>query len=113
MGSSLDKLIHPAILTVLAAGPAHGYRIAQEIGHMPLLRGQTPDVSGVYRFLKTMENQGYVTASWDTSERGPAKKSYEITPAGQECLGQWIGTLEVYRDGITRLLKSARKASQS
>ena len=111
MGDSLDKLIHPAILVVLSRGPLHGYRIASEIGKM-LFGGHDPDVSGVYRFLKTMEKNGFVVSSWDASNTGPAKKSYQITEAGEHCLRQWVDTLDTYRDGVSRLLKAARKAAE-
>jgi DNA-binding PadR family transcriptional regulator len=110
-GGTLDKLIQPAIFVVLAEGPVHGYRLAERIGEMPMFGGRKPDTSGVYRFLKGMEGKGLVASSWDTSESGPAKKCYRITPAGERCLRQWIKTLEEYREGITLLLRSARKAA--
>ena len=109
-GGTLDKLIQPAILAVLAKGPLHGYRLAERIGGMPLSRGRKPDVSGVYRALKTMEGKDFVLASWDLSENGPAKKSYQLTEAGGQCLLHWTETLEQYRQGITVLLKTARTA---
>ncbi|MBN2021155.1 MAG: helix-turn-helix transcriptional regulator [Pirellulales bacterium] len=112
LGGTLDKLLHPAILVVLSRGPLHGYRIAQEIGGMPLLGGHAPDVSGIYRFLKHMEQEDFVVSTWDTSTCGPAKKAYEITPEGRRCLRQWIDTLAGYRDGISHLLRSARKAAE-
>ncbi len=109
-GGTLDKLIQPAILSVLAEGPLHGYALAERLGQMPLLGGHKPDGSGVYRFLKTMESKGLVTSSWDTSQSGPAKRAYQITPAGERCLRTWIKTLEDYRDGVNDLLRAARKA---
>ena len=56
--------------------------------------GQKPDASGVYRCLKTMEAKGLVASSWTLSDTGPAKRSYQLTPAGERCLQQWIRTLE-------------------
>ena len=109
-GGTLDKLIQPAILAVLAKGPLHGYKLAERIGRMPLFRGQKPDVSGVYRALKAMESKDLVVSSWDLSENGPAKKSYRLTEAGGQCLFRWIETLKQYRQGITVLLKTARAA---
>lgn len=109
-GGTLDRLIQPAILAVLAEGPLHGYRIAERIGEMGMFAGHTPDTSGVYRFLKGMESKGFVVSNWDTSEGGPARKAYQITTAGESCLRQWIRTLEEYRGGITVLLKAARNA---
>ena len=47
----------------------------------------------------------------DLAESGPARKRYRIAPSGECCLRQWIKTLEDYREGITSLLKAARKAA--
>ena len=110
-GGTLDKLIQPAILVVLADGPLHGYRLADRIGKMSIFRGHKPDTSGVYRFLKGMECKGLVVSSWDTSHGGPAKKCYEITSAGLCCLQQWIKTLEAYHEGINALVRSARRVA--
>jgi poly-beta-hydroxybutyrate-responsive repressor len=112
-GGTLDRLIQPAILVILAEGPLHGYRLVTRISELPGFTGQKPDASGVYRFLKAMERKGLVAASWDTSASGPAKKSYQITSAGQQCLHRWIKTLENYRRGISGLLGAARKADLS
>ena len=83
-GGTLDRLIQPAILVVLAQGPLHGYRLAERISEIPGLVRQKPDVSGVYRFLGLMERKELVVASWDVSSSGPARKSYQITPAGRK-----------------------------
>jgi DNA-binding PadR family transcriptional regulator len=109
-GRTLDKLIQPAILATLAAGPLHGYRLTERIGQLPAFGGQEPDASGVYRCLKAMESKGLVASAWILSDAGPAKRSYQLTSAGERCLQKWIVTLEGYRDGITTLLKAARKA---
>ena len=69
-------------------------------------------MSGVYRSLKTMEAKGLVVSSWDVSESGPAKKTYQITKSGKACLRKWIKTLEGYRKGITDLLRLARRSTQ-
>lgn len=112
-GATLDKLIQPAILAVLAEGPLHGYKLSERIGKLPMHGGRRPDVSGVYRFLKTMERKGLVVSTWDVSGSGPAKKCYEITPAGRECLGRWIQTLEAFRTEIGVLLKVARRSAST
>jgi DNA-binding PadR family transcriptional regulator len=111
-GGTLDRLIQPAILVVLTEGPLHGYRLAERISRMPSFQGHTPDVSGIYRFLKSMERKGFVESHWDLSASGPAKRSYRITPAGRHCLEKWIETLETYRKGIAGLLREARKVAQ-
>lgn len=109
-GGTLDKLIQPAILAVLSRESSHGYRIAERISEIPHFMGEKPDVSGIYRFLKTMESKGLVVSSWDTPGRGHAKRRYTITAAGEACLTQWVGTLEEYLATITALLKTTRAA---
>jgi PadR family transcriptional regulator, regulatory protein PadR len=111
-GATLDRLLQPAILSVLAEGPLHGYRIAERIGGMPGFMGERPDLSGIYRILKVMESHGLVSSDWEVSTPGPAKKSYQITPEGRICLKRWVATLEKYRENIGSLLKAARKASR-
>ena len=109
-GRTLDKLTHPAVLVVLSTGPLHGYRLVERLSELPMFGGQKPDPSGVYRALKTMETKNLVASTWTPSDAGPAKRSYQLTPAGERCLQQWITTLQEYRDGINGLLKAARKA---
>jgi poly-beta-hydroxybutyrate-responsive repressor len=109
-GVTLDKLIRPAVLTVLAGGDLHGYAIVQRIGEMSIFRGQSPDAAGVYRALRAMEKEGMLSCQWDVSGRGPAKREYRITPSGRQCLEQWAMTLEQYRQAIGDLLGAVRQA---
>jgi DNA-binding PadR family transcriptional regulator len=113
VGGTLDKLVQPAILAVLAEGPIHGYRLAERLGAMPGFSGQKPDTSGIYRHLKAMEGRGIVAFAWNAPAAGPAKRVYQITPAGKQCLRRWIKTLETYRRGISGLLSAARKADHN
>jgi len=111
-GGTLDRLVQPAILVILMDGPLHGYRVAERIGELPGFGSQKPDKSGVYRFLKAMEGKGLLASSWDVSDGGPAKRTYQITPSGEACLGKWITTLDDYRKSITDLLRLARRSTQ-
>lgn len=112
-GYSLDRLVQPSVLTVLADGPVHGYRVAERLREMGVCCGRAPDMAGIYRTLQWMEERGFVVSSWETAERGPAKKSYELTPAGRQCLAHWIETLEEYRTGVNALIRSAKRAIRS
>jgi PadR family transcriptional regulator, regulatory protein PadR len=109
-GTTLAKLLQPAILTVLAEGKLHGYRIVERLADMPLLSGSRPDSTGVYRFLRLMEGNGLLTASWDTSNAGPAKRLYRLTNDGRKCLARWVKTLTQYCRAIDDLLDMAQHA---
>ena len=108
-GGTLAKLVHPVVMMILAKGPLHGYRIVQEAARTPILAGERPDRAGVYRVLRSLEEEGYVVSSWELSESGPARKSYRLTPEGKKCFARWIETLENYHRATGKLLSDARK----
>jgi DNA-binding PadR family transcriptional regulator len=110
-GRNLDKLIQPAVLAILAQKALHGYRIVQSLGAMPMFQGHEPDNTGVYRFLNAMEDRGLLTSAWDMSDSGPAKKLFDLTSQGRECLAKWVATLREYRLQIGELLEHLQRAT--
>jgi len=110
VGATLDKLVQPAILAILADGPLHGYELTRQIGNIPHVLDEAPDVSGVYRMLKTLEARGMVTSDWDISKGGRPKRLFTITDQGRQCLEHWNLTLQNYRKAIGALLKKTQKA---
>ncbi len=107
-GNNLEKLIQPTILTLLAAEDLHGYSLGQKLQESCMLQGRKPDLSGVYRTLRLMEQRGLVTAEWKVSDQGPAKRRYGITAEGLECLQTWIKTLTEYHRSLGLFLAVAR-----
>ena len=110
-GSTLDKLVQPAILTALTERPIHGYRLAERIKEMTGQCGEKPDVSGIYRCLKKMAATGLVTSTWEAGSKGHSKRLFEITADGRACLVRWTTTLEAYLETIAALLKEAKSAA--
>lgn len=109
-GASLGRFVQPAILCLLARGEMHGYQLIEDLGALPSFAGQKPDVGGVYRALNGMEARGHCQSRWDTTNAGPAKRLYQITPAGLACLQRWVETLGDYRASIDLLLTSCTEA---
>ena len=110
-GRTLDRHLQPTILAYLADGPEHGYALADRLSGSPVMNGCSPDRPGVYRSLVALEGRGIVKHVVTTSENGPAKRLYRLTPAGKACLGKWIDTLERYQEGIGRLVAMMREAN--
>ena len=118
VGATLDKLVQPAMLAILAKGSLHGYELARKIGEIPHFLGEAPDVSGVYRMLKALESRGIVTSEWEigsnatrnSSEGGRPKRLFTITDAGLQCLAHWNQTLQSYHKAIGSLLKATQKS---
>ena len=111
-GRHLEKFIQPALLGVLAGEPLHGYLLVRRLGGMAMFRSHSPDSTGVYRFLKAMEDRGLVVAAWDLSESGPARKLFRLTGKGRECLETWVTTIEGYYGHLVQMLKALRRAAR-
>lgn len=108
-GKFLTRLVRPAVLMILAESPAHGYIIIQHLEKYDMFKEQPPDVSGIYRTLKSMEEEKLVVSTWDISDNTIPKRCFTITPAGLECLSQWIKTLESYNQAINEILTHTRE----
>lgn len=109
-GRNLERFIQPAILAAIATESLHGYSILSRLAKMGLFKDSKPDATGLYRFLKAMEDRGLVTSAWDMPQRGPAKRVFTLTAAGVSCLSKWIATLDAYRSQISKLLDVLRKS---
>jgi biotin synthase len=112
-GYNLDKLLQPNILILLAHKNLHGYSIIKELENKNFFLGERVDNTGVYRALKTLEERKLVRSEWHADDTGAAKKIYNITYAGLECLENWINTLEEYQKTIDILIKDGRDALNS
>ena len=78
---TLDLLI----LRTLALGPQHGWGISQRIQQTSadVLR---VNQGSLYPALHRLEDQGWVTAEWGTSDNNREAKFYRLTKAGQKQL---------------------------
>lgn len=105
-GKNLARLVQPAILAVLAQESLHGYLILERLAAEPMFRDQPPDPAGVYRILKSMEQEELVTCAWDLQTSGPARRQYALTDRGKACLHKWLETLSNYQHSITVLMET-------
>ena len=109
-GATLDKLIQPAMLAILAKGPIHGYELARQVGEIPYFPDIPPDVSAIYYMLKVMESRGMVTSDWDDSPGGHPRRIFTITDTGRRALANWNATLRNYHKSIGLLIKITQEA---
>lgn len=98
LGLSRDLLV-PYVLLFLKNWSAHGYQILQTL---TLLGFATLDPATVYRSLRQMEREGLVLSNWETGGAGPARRTYTITPTGEQFLGRWAEALGAYQRFLDR-----------
>lgn len=99
------SLLRPAILLLLKERASHGYELVSRLSDLGL---DVPDFGGLYRALRTMEDEGFVTSSWGTPERGPARRVYALTPEGEDQLRESAPALVQQRRAIGGLLDRYR-----
>jgi DNA-binding PadR family transcriptional regulator len=63
------------------------------------------DPGMVYRHLRKMEEEGFVSSTWDTSGTGPARRYYSLTTEGEELLRDWIPFMERNLKSLQNFLK--------
>uniref|UniRef100_A0A7C2NYD4 PadR family transcriptional regulator n=1 Tax=Schlesneria paludicola TaxID=360056 RepID=A0A7C2NYD4_9PLAN len=78
---SLDMLI----LQSLKKGARHGYAIARSLREVSRDFLQIEEGS-LYPALHRMEQRGWITSHWGTSETNRRAKYYELSPAGRSQL---------------------------
>jgi PadR family transcriptional regulator, regulatory protein PadR len=99
---TLDMLI----LKVVAAGPLHGYAIAQRIGQISRALLQVPQGS-LYPALHRLENRRWLVATWTRTGSGRDAKVYRLTPKGRRQLGQEVADWQRLSEAIALILQTA------
>lgn len=99
---TLDMLI----LKTLALGAMHGWGISQRIqqvseGVLNVNQGS------LYPALYRLEEQGWITSSWDVSENNRQAKYYELTKAGRQQLTEELANWERLSAAIELVLQSS------
>lgn len=111
-GKSLDRMLRPAILTILSdkVQGLHGYAVEQELQTLKFFRDQPPDYTGLYRLLKRMESEELLSSTKSDSEAGPSKRVYRLTDHGRRCLARWLNSLTRYQEMLEDLLTRAKES---
>jgi PadR family transcriptional regulator PadR len=88
------------VLQVLAAGPLHGYAIAQRIRQISRDVVKVPQGT-LYPALHRLENRNLLAAEWKPSDTGRNAKYYRLTPKGR-------GQLKAESESWDRLAEAVR-----
>jgi len=98
----VERFAEPALLLLLREQQAHGYDLLERL---PELTGeQRVEMGNLYRLLRALEEEGFVSSEWDGGSAGPAKRRYAITPAGERLLDQWVEALRLSQERTARFL---------
>ena len=99
---TLDLLV----LRTLAAGPMHGWGIAQRIQQISqdVLR---VNQGSLYPALHRLEQQGWIDAEWGTSENNRQARFYTLTRDGRKQLATQTQSWARFSEAVARILQEA------
>jgi PadR family transcriptional regulator, regulatory protein PadR len=85
-------LVEPAALAALLRADGHGYDLRRDIAE--LTDGQVEaDPGGLYRTLRRLEDDGFLTSTWVEGESGPQRREYQLTEEGRLLALEWMTNL--------------------
>ena len=86
-GELLQGTLDLLVLKTLALGPAHGHTIAHAIAHRSEEVLQVEHGS-LYPALHRLEDRGWISSFWGTSENNRRARYYRLTPLGARHLAR-------------------------
>ena len=97
------------VLSVLRNDELYGYEIAQRIRERS---GDlfAPSEGSLYPTLHRLEREGALTATWRSSDRGPRRRYYAITPSGERLFADAAAEWDALSTGVSRMARVAADA---
>ncbi len=104
LGGTLDMLV----LRTLTTGPAHGFRIArsiqQESGDELLV-----EEGSLYPALYRLEDRGWISSHWGTSENNRKARFYKLTARGRKHLHAETDRWESLVRAVARVMRPSER----
>ena len=110
-GEMLKGHLDMIVLAALAAGPAHGYAVIEEIRRKSGRAFNLPEGT-VYPALHRLEQAGLLTSRWITAESRRRRRVYALTRRGDRALAERRAVWEQFSAAIGGLLKGAPPAGK-
>jgi PadR family transcriptional regulator PadR len=105
---NLYRFVEPVTLFLLKTkGKSHGYDLVGALNEYAL-SDSIVEPGALYRTLRRLEENGYVVSVWDVSGGGPARRIYELTPAGDVHLQEWGAVLDRLSQSLGRFVLDLR-----
>ena len=92
------------ILKTIALEPKHGWAIAKRIQQISKEELQVQQGS-LYPALHRLENRGWISSFWGTSENNRRARYYRLTPAGKKQLAAQTSRWDEIVRAVNRILR--------
>jgi PadR family transcriptional regulator PadR len=102
-GEMLKGHLDMIVLAALAAGPAHGYAVIEEIRRKSRQAFDLPEGT-IYPALHRLEQAGLLASRWVTAESGRRRRVYALTRRGECALAGHRAVWQQFSNAIGALL---------
>jgi PadR family transcriptional regulator PadR len=110
-GEMLKGHLDMIVLAALAAGPAHGYAVIEEIRRRSGKAIDLPEGT-IYPALHRLQQAGLLSSRWVTADSGRRRRVYALTPSGKRALAQRRAVWQQFSDAIRGLLDGKRRSGK-
>jgi len=93
----LRGVLDLCLLAVMGDGPAYGYEMTKRLRARGL---STVGEGSIYPLLGRLERDGLVETRRATSNGGPPRKYYSLSPEGERALKVGVGEWQTTRDAV-------------
>ena len=101
----LYRFVEPVLLLILRERrQSCGYDLKTSVAQYAFTDAEI-EKAVLYRTLRRLEKNGYVTSDWDVKEPGPARRVYTLTKNGQAHLREWGQVLTKVAGSMTRFVQ--------
>lgn len=103
---TIERFVEPCILLLLSREPTHGYGLMEGLAKHC---GEKVDIGNLYRTLRRMEQDGWVTSEWDKKDNERDKRVYTVTNRGRAFLKDAVASLQQTDELIHHLFSRYQK----
>lgn len=104
------NFVRSCVLLLTAESASHGYDLLDRLSTLGVVGA---DAGGLYRILRSMEQEGLLESRWETSDAGPARRTYSLTGEGLDWLHAWAGAHRETIRMLTRFLDRYEAVAES
>jgi len=104
----MTRFVEPCLLFFLSQGDSYGYELMAKLNNFGFPKAK-PDPAMVYRTLRYLEKEGFVTSKWDTKGTGPAKRNYGLTQKGIGLLHLWAESIAMRKQVLEKFIRQYRR----
>ncbi len=105
---AMKRFLEVCLLLFLSRGKSHGYGLVKQLYDFGFSKEELNE-STLYRTLRKMEHDGWVSSLWEKGLKGPKRRVYLITDLGKKELEDWIEILKCRKKRIEKLIDSFKE----